>query len=89
MSRICVWIGGREYEWVGGLGCVLESRERGIKDNEVRYIAGEFFEAINREYYHLMGFTKGKSVAWTPCREIDAAWIRNFKRKILHCDDPD
>lgn len=87
MSDIRVSLCGRDYEWSGGLGSVLISRERGIKDGEVRYIAGELFYASNREHYYLLEYSKGRGANWIPCRDFDMDWVRSFKRKILECDD--
>ena len=80
MNSIRIDLGGREYVWIGMFGCVLASKERGIKDHEVRYISGELFYAKNRFDY----FT-GKLVYWAPCQDVDMEWIRRFKAKIIGC----
>lgn len=36
-------IDGRWYEWVGGFGAIIVSREKGVKRGDVRVIGGELF----------------------------------------------
>ncbi len=52
MNDLAISIGGVTYKWGGSLGCVISSRERGVKNGDVRMIRDELFYAI---VYHLHG----------------------------------
>jgi hypothetical protein len=80
-GRIRVEISGRQYEWEGGFGAILKSRESGVKQGEVRMIAGSTLFA-----YHVYQprWWRTPEVWWSR-NEIDAEWIRSFKAHILGC----
>ena len=80
MGRITVDIAGRTYCWSGGFASVLTSQEKNIKDDDVRYIAGELLYARNDS---LARRFRMAVVNWIPCKNIDAEWIRTFKKRIL------
>ena len=67
-----------EYEWVGGFGTVLISRERGINQGTVRMIGNTIFYA-----YTVYGRWGIRKINWVPQEEFTAEWIRSFREKVF------
>ena len=83
MSDPTINIDGVTYKWFGGPGCVIRSRERGVKNGDVRMIRDELFYAI---VYPLAWPCKSE-VCWVSVFEDEHCieYIRNFKRKLFDC----
>lgn len=82
VDRIRVDIAGVEYEWCGGFGAVLKSRERRIVPGSTRMIAGILFHAAYVQPHG--GWFGTPVVCWTiPNDAITADWIRAFKGALL------
>ena len=73
MPDIKVKLDGREYEWVGGMGCTLYSIERGISQGSVRVIQDVIFYAHN---------VQGKYISWA-LLNTNMDKIREIKKKLL------
>ena len=75
-------VAGVEYEWGGGFGEILTSRERGVKEGDVRMIGNVTFHAyIVRLCSHR--WVKPE-VCWTiPYPHCTAEWIREFKASLF------
>lgn len=78
VERIYITIDERKYEWSGYFGCVLNSRERKVKQGDVRIIAGEFMYAY-RVYKH---FLERPEVYWCFVNN-DLEKINSFKKKVF------
>lgn len=72
-------INGRKYEWFGCFGAVLKSRERGVRQGDVRMLGDQMFHAC---YVWPRRFSKPE-VCWIPCIEFDMEWVREFKKKVF------
>lgn len=85
MSDLTINIEGVTYEWFGGLGCVVRSYERGIKNGDVRIIHDGMFYA--RVYQ--VGWLRTPEISWVPAFEEDQCldFIRSFKKRLFHCED--
>lgn len=77
-------IGGIEYIFWGGFGCILQSNEWGVKRGDVRIIGDIVFYAYQTEIS--IPFFK-KEISWVPNLEIDAKWIRDFKRAVFQTEE--
>ena len=73
MPEIRVKLDGREYEWIGGMGCIISSTERGVIQGQVRIIQDILFYAYN---------VYPKNVWWTII-DVDMDKIRKVKYKLL------
>jgi hypothetical protein len=74
-------IGGVEYEWGGGFGAIIKSRERGVKVGDMRMIGGVPFYAymLHREWQ----WSKPE-VWWSiPNPHLTSEWIRAFKDAVF------
>ena len=71
-------ISGVEYTWYGGFGVVLESREQGIRQNDVRMIGNVVFYAFSVEN---CGWKR--RVGWSPQQRVDTEWLHEFKQAIF------
>ncbi len=75
----CV-VNGREYEWSGGFGVILKSRERGVKVGDLRMIGEVPFYAYRVDSY----FWQAPDIMWTiPNDFLTPEWIRGFKRALF------
>lgn len=81
-----------EYTWSGGLGNVITSMERNIKQGEVRVIGDIIFHAYR--VYKISVFSRTLQVNWCPfgLPEINDnvqyfQWIRSFKAKLFNINE--
>ncbi len=84
-NEMKVDIDGATYEWVGGIGCVVRSRERGVKSGDVRFIHRGLF-------YARIGDNANKwnpEVSWISVYKDDQNfdYIRKFKKSLFGCED--
>lgn len=83
VDRIRVVLNDVEYEWEGGFGAVLSSRERGLTVGNTRMIAGVLFHVAHRQGRRRWRYER---VCWTiPNDAITVDWIRDFKAALLGC----
>ena len=78
-SNIQFSIRGIKYEWYGGFGCILRSKEYGIKQGEMRMIGNIPFHAFG---VYKRGPFQRYEIAWT-IPNATAEWIREFKRALF------
>lgn len=76
-------IGGTQYEWVGGCGAILRSREKHVRVGDVRIIGNELFYAymVTRDSWF-----QAPEIGWSvPDKEkrYEPDWIRKFKAAIF------
>lgn len=81
-DQLKVNISGVDYIWSGGLGNILTSFEKRIKNNELRAIGNIIFRARTK-YSRLFR----QEVCWCPVEEIDIEWMRKFKKKLFNIKD--
>ena len=77
-SDLAATIGDVRYRWFGGFGAVIQSREKGVKENDIRMIGNVIFFA-----YTVRGRFRTKLISWIPQQEISAEWIREFRRAVF------
>jgi len=72
-----------EYEWVGGYGAVITSKEKGLKVGDMRSIGGIAFEVsyINPRKW------RSPSVSWHPVEDFNMQWVKLFKAKLFGIDN--
>jgi len=77
--EIYITIDGIKYQWNGGLGAILFSRERGIKKGDVRIIGGLFFYASNVANF---SYFQKPRIEWTVV-DVKVSEIEELKRSLL------
>lgn len=73
-------INNQKYEWYGGFGAVLKSKERNIQLYETRYIGKVYFHAYK---INDRGWLQPKEICWVPIESIDANWMHSFLIELL------
>lgn len=77
-SNIRFTIDGIEYEWTGGFGEIMSSREHGIRTGTTRVIGTVLFYAWRVEW----ALFRGPKVSWSIINP-DAETIRAIKEAIF------
>ena len=73
---------GRIYEWGGGFGAVIISRERGVKVGDVRMIEGEIFHVYMVSNY---SWPFNNRVCWTQ-HKLTVEHMRELRARIFGCN---
>ncbi len=68
-----------EYEWFGGFGSVLYSRERGLKLGEIRDIGGILFSIFRIE----KKLFRKDIVSWTTVNKFSVEDLRELNKQIF------
>jgi len=89
MSKSVIFkIDAIEYKWVGGIGHILQSIEKGLKKGDTRVIRGELFYvysiySVSYMNKFLIQRTR-EHVNWAAYKkEVDVKWINSFKDKLF------
>jgi len=77
-DKIVVTIDGRKYEWMGGLGSIIRSYERGVKQGDVRIIDDMLFYAYRVGAW----FITGRNISWT-IQNVTVEKVREIKERLL------
>jgi hypothetical protein len=72
---------GRAYEWEGGFGAVISSRERGLRRGEIRYILGELFYVFDM-YPAVFRIPR---IAWSLVGPINTEKVQEIRIKAFGC----
>ncbi len=77
-------LNGVEYEWSGGFGAILKSRERGVKVGDLRMIGEVPFYAYRVDSAGDSWFWEKPEIMWTiPNDFLTPEWIRAFKAALF------
>lgn len=70
---------GVDYKWVGGFGCIIESYEVGVKQDEVRQFGCEMLYAWKVD--EPISWSK-RRICWSK-PNVTTEWIREFKKALF------
>lgn len=85
-SRLRAEISGTDYEWSGGFGAILYSRERGLQVGDTRMIGDVVFYVYLIHRHCCRWPWERPCVGWTVA-DPQMPWIREFKRAMFGIED--
>lgn len=84
MNNIRFNIGGVDYTWCGGMGCIISSRERGLKVGDCRVIADRLFYV-----YMVHPNSMFKCNVFWSMPNCSTENVRKFKRELFGYEEND